>query len=531
MNWLNDYPRIRRLILLSAPFLIIITLLMYLASLSLNWKLEWDSAYYLIIAKSIISGHGFTYLGYPCLKIPFGFPILISPVMLLSKSSFLGLNLYMLLFTITGFCMVYLFLRKLFSAPYSFLITFATAWSYLTLTYSGYIMIDIPYMTFSFAALLFILTYIDKPSFKTGALAVLFILISYFLRKIGVVLVGGCFLYLLIHKIDLIKSRRFVILSLLLLAPIGAWSLYTHSIKINTADPVWKLIEFIPSQNEIKRVRFDDPVSTINGPFDIVKRGVKNSVYYAGVSSSLMMGIQINPKKENLQILPLWWLGLLGIISIIIFSGFLHSLIRQRRLPDLYFLLYMGILFAWSAREPRYLLPVLPLLIHYLISGISTIVTLTAGLIPVLKRSVSLIIACCVLVFMGVYISFNSFQNYKIVKNQRSVINYYSPYASDLMTTAGWLKNNVPGDVRVVSVMAPVASMVSDRWCVSFPRIKDPDLLMAYLNQIKSDYLIVCPAWEHEDQYLKLIIDSYPSHFKKLFTRGNATVYEMKHID
>jgi hypothetical protein len=241
-----------------------------------------------------------------------------------------------------------------------------------------------------------------------------------------------------------------------------------------------------------------------------------------------MMGIQINPKKENLRILPLWWLGLLGLISMIIFTGFLHSLIKHRRLPDLYFLFYMGILFAWSAREPRYLLPVLPLLIHYLINGISTIVTLICGLIPVLKRKASVIITCCVLVFLGVYISFNSFQNYKIVKNQRSISNFYSPYASDLITTAGWMKNNIPGNVRVVSVMAPVASMVSNRWCVSFPRIKDPDRLMAYLNQIKSDYLIVCPAWEHEDQYLKLIIDSYPSHFKKLFTRGEASVYRIE---
>lgn len=526
MEWLNQYPIFSRIINRLSPLLIVIVFLMYLGSLSNNWKLEWDSAYYLILAKSLISGHGFTYLGYPCLKIPFGFPVLISPLVSVTGANFLGLNLYMLMFAFMGFFMIYLCLSKLYGCTYSFLITILAAWSYLMLDYSGFVMIDVPYMAFSFAALFFILTYVDKPVFCTGIIAVLLILISYFLRKIGIVLMAGGFLYLFLYNVRLIKSWKFVTLTLILLIPVGGWALFTHCKKINANDPVWQLIEFLPSKNEIQRVKYDDPVSSINGPLGLVKRGIKNSAYYAGISSSLMMGKTLNTKKESLKLLPKWWLGLLSIITLVIILGFLHSLIKCKTLPDIYFLFYMGILLAWSAREPRYLLPVLPLLINYLLSGITILIFMICKLAPILQKRAGIITTGCITVFCFFYVVSNSFQNSKIIKHQRSE-NYYSCYQSDLFSASSWLKGNAPKEARVVSVLAPVASMVSDRWCVSFPRIKDPDRIMLFLKEIGGEYLIVCPSYGHEEDYLIATVNSYPLFFQKVYTQGYAVIFKI----
>jgi hypothetical protein len=526
MDWLNKYQIFNRIINRIAPFLVVITFLMYLCTLNNNWKPEWDSAYYLIIAKSIISGHGFTYLGYPCLKIPFGFPLLISPVVSLTQGSFLELNLYMLFFAFFGFFMIYFCFSKLYPGAYSFLIVILTAWSYLMLDYSGFVMIDVPYLAFSFAAMYFILTYMDKPVLVRGIIAVALILISYFLRKIGIVLVAGTLVYLLLHKAHLIKSWKFVILSLMLLIPVGGWALFTHGKKIDANDPVWQLIEFIPSKNEIQRVRYDDPVASLNGPFDLVKRGIKNSVYYAGVSSSLMIGTPINPKKENLELFPVWWLGILGIITLIIVLGFLQSLIRRKTLPDLYFLFYMAILLAWSAREPRYLLPVLPLLINYLINGMSFVIYMAGKILPVIQKKTAVLTVWCVAGFCILYMSDNSLQNGKIIKRQRAV-NFYSNYASSFFSVSSWLKENTPKEARVVSVLAPVASMVSDRWCVSFPRIKDPNRIINFLKEIRGEYLIVCPAYGHEEDYLLMVINSYPSCFQQIYNQGDAVIFKV----
>jgi len=129
---------------------------LYLLSLNGQWKYEWDSAYYLMLAKSLLAGKGLTYLGYPCLKTPFGFPLLISPVLMFSKATFLWLNLLMLVLAMLAIAAVFLLFRRLLSTGYAALVTLLTAWCSLMLGRSGFIMIDVPYMAFSIFALFFI---------------------------------------------------------------------------------------------------------------------------------------------------------------------------------------------------------------------------------------------------------------------------------------------------------------------------------------------------------------------------------------
>ena len=528
MDLFRNAGPVKDRIVLLAPVFYTATALLYLSSLSHFWKPEWDSAYYLILAKNLLSGKGFCYAGYPCLKIPFGFPLLISPVIWLSNSSILALNCFMLFFVALAFFAIHRVFSRLFSPAHAVLITLLSSWSSLALLYSGYIMIEFPYLAFSYLSILVIIIYSksNHPSFATGLLAVFLLLGGFFLRTVGIALIAATFFYLLVYRIHIIKTTRFVVLCVLLLTPVISWLLYTNSIKIDRSEPVWQLPEFITSKDEMKRYRFDDPTSSISGITDVAKRGVHNGVWYAGVSVSTISGIKVSPKKENLSVYPLYILVLIGIVALLFPVGFFRNVSHKMTILDFYFMFYIGILLSWSAREQRYLLPVLPILIHYFLSGIALLVSGFRYINPnLLKRNPNFVLRC-ILFFSVAYLFAQTIHNAEIIQKQRS-LTYYSRHFRDFFAATTWLKQNIPEDTRVVSVLAPIAARYSDRWCISFPRVEDHEQILCYLQQIKSDYLLVNPVYGREERYLLSVISSHPSFFTKVLTSGGAEIYKV----
>lgn len=492
--------------------------ILYICSLSGNWKPEWDSAYYLMIAKSLIAGDGFSYLGYPCLKIPFGFPVLIAPVLWLCKYSFFWLNVYMLVFAFCAFTAVFLYCYRQFSLLYAALVTILTGWSCLVLTYSSYIMIDIPYLASSFLALYFMRLYTQRPGLRYGLLTTVFVLISFFLRTIGIALAAGMVLFLFLKHREMLKSIQLVFLAILFLIPSVWWVAHNNSVEIDTGDPVWQLVEFVTSKEEAKRYRFDDPMIQVNGPVDIIKRGVINAGYYAGVMFSLVSAINVDLKKENLLNHPLWLFVLIGLVATLVLAGFIQSIVKKKTVLDMYVLFYLCVLLTWSAREPRYLIPVLPALIHYFLTGLNVLETFIGYLLPKTKIILTKVTLWSTIVILAWYFAAHGIQNVKILKRQHAK-DYYSDKMQDFFSSAAWLKNNTVYDSRVVSVLAPVASLFSERSCFSFPRVDDLYFLLSYFCKINSDYVLVNSSYDREELYLKKMISNY----KNIFTRKYAT--------
>lgn len=516
-----------RLAVNTLSFLLFIICGFYLFSLSHNWKPEWDSAYYLMISKSILNGNGFFYLDYPCLKIPFGFPLLISPLIWLTNCNFFVLNFFILLFAGLGFLMIYKLFRSFFSHHYALLITFLTALSPLVLFHTGFIMIDIPYMAVSLLALFSVITYLhNNRIFFKGLIAIACLLAAFFLRTVGVALITGIFFYCIFNNGKFLRTKQFIILSVLLLLPIAGWITYTRSLQINIDDPVWQLPEFIPSNNEYKRYRFDDPLSKITNPASYVKRGIENMAYYAGTSMSIISGLPINTSKDNLQRIPFIVLALFGFGSCIIFLGFADSLIRRRLIFDFYFLFYMGILLSWSAREQRYLIPVLPFLFHYFLNGINLITRFFHFFLPFFKKNSTNVIFAFVTLYVAFFSVSSAIRNIHIIRDQHTQP-YHNKHYSDFFKSIDWVKVNTSPDARIVSTTAPICAYFSGRWCVSFPRIKNADILLSYLYKIKCDYLIMNSLESIEVPYLKPVIEANPEIFVNKFKTGYGNIYRI----
>ncbi|MFP4681686.1 MAG: hypothetical protein ACLFQB_14535 [Chitinispirillaceae bacterium] len=509
-----------------APCMFLFIAVLYALNVSVNWRPEWDSAYYMILAESILSGEGFTYLDYPCLKIPFGFPVLIAPVMYFSDD-FLHLNMYMLFFAGLAFWSIYKSFSRVYPSAYAVLITFLSASSALTLFYAGYVMIEFPYLAFSFLSLFFVLSYAERSTLPKGIAAVVFLLITFFLRTVGIALMGAVLVYFILHKFEKVKTIRFAVLSLILILPVAGWLTHKSSVTINDRDPVWQLLEFIPSDKEVRRYRFDDPTSKVNGAGDILRRGVWNAGYYGAVNSSVLTGLSFRLKREDFTDLSkLPYLLFLSIIGMVTMIGFIIAVSEKRTVFDYYFILYTGILLAWAAREPRYLLPVLPMLLHYFITGLTGTAQFITAKTGFSKEKGMRNASAVLFVFCIVYMVLNSVHNYRTIKNQHRA-DYYSNHMDNFFSSTEWIKDNIEENARIVSVLAPVNAYFSRRWTVSFPRVEDERQILVFLKKIHGDYVLVNPSHAQEEKYLQAVIGNYPHLFSSVHRTGEAVVYRI----
>ncbi len=76
--------RTPRLMRYPALWLALLTAVVYAMGVVPYWKPTWDSAIYISLARALVEGNGYTYMGYPHTKYPPGFPLLMAPVVALA---------------------------------------------------------------------------------------------------------------------------------------------------------------------------------------------------------------------------------------------------------------------------------------------------------------------------------------------------------------------------------------------------------------------------------------------------------------
>jgi hypothetical protein len=130
-----------------------------------------------------------------------------------------------------------------------------------------------------------------------------------------------------------------------------------------------------------------------------------------------------------------------------------------------------------------------------------------------------MIYGCC-------FLAANTFQDIGLLRQQHANP-YYSDAILHFFKATDWVKNNTPSDCRIVSVNAPVAANFCGRWCVSFPWVKNPKVILDFLYKINAGYLIVSPLIHQEQRFLNTVIDKNGPIFEKMFSSGEAFVYRI----
>jgi len=497
--------------------------LLYLGLVNQYWTPEWDSAYFIEIARSIVTGQGYTYLGYPVLKVPFGFPLLLSPIVWLFDINFLLMNFLIVLCSLGSILATYWLFNQFFTKKYSILITVLTAFSYLMVRRSTYIQSDVPYMMFSLLALIYINRYLRyEKLYRNGILAGMLIVVSYFLRPVGISILFGTLIYLFAEKNIRFKAKKVALILLIVILPLVAWNVRNQTVKIDPKDPVWQLQEFTSYHQEYMRAEWKEHMSERITPLKMLLRITKNTMYYTGHSSGLILGqksvLMLGLNELNTVSKPL--LILMGFIALVIVAGYGMSLFSKKYFFDWYVLCYLGIIFLISARETRYLLPILPFIFHYFFTGAHWFmkkafpITMKKYHVPVLA------------IFVIYFICSNLLIDIEIVKSQHRTP-FYSERDQNFMNSIDWVKNNTSKESKIISVHSPVVVFLSGKWSVTFPWIEDQYMLLDFFSKVEAEYLILSPAQGNNQSYLLPLIEDNPPLFQLLYSSGEAKVYQI----
>lgn len=474
-----------------------------------------DNANYILLAHSLMTG-----APYSSAESPWGYPALLTPIMaVIGTGNFVEaipwLKLLTILFFLASLPAIYLLFRARHSAIMAFGATMLFVLCNTTLWYANDVMTEIPYLCVTFAALLYwqkgIAPWAQERSTSTTPWPALFaasvlIALSYYIRSVGVTLFAAALLVLLWYR----KLRALLALAFLLAIMALPWAIFssTHEFpgylaKFLLRDP------FNPAAGRISSV----------GEF-LIWIGDSAKINILDTFPRMLLP---DPTPDTLRAI------LTPILAVLLVGGLILRLARRVELPEIYTLLFLLLLFASPFRADRFLLPVYPLLLHYVFEGCGWIVEHLAKLrAPALKRlarpSVSGSILATLLLLTALpntwVAGMASADNLRYLLGKAPPTGH-TPDWQSYFAACDWIRKNTPRESRVMSRKFTLTTLYSDRPSLPIP-FRPPDKYLEYIGYLHIDYILE-DAFEWSTQtrdYLRPTLKAYPQMFQLVEVTG-----------
>ncbi|MCK4533388.1 hypothetical protein KAU39_06335 [bacterium] len=535
-----------------------------------------DGPYYLLLSQSIVSHQGYRDIFHPAemvdVEYPPIYPLLLAFILIILPKTVVGLKLLSLLFGIASLIIIYYFFAdkyedlpdlKLFAIKFrtyslSFitypllllLITFSNLWF---LVFSITIAPEVVYLFFSFLSLIFLEKWIEKGKCFNRYLlfTVLSITVSFYIKALALSLIisgGG---YLIIRKY---YKKGFLFLAMTGFAVLP-WIIRNRIINKTSLSQDY-LGQFLTGHQlnflDIGKTIFFNLTHYIHAIFTLLIPGyfLGKSGFQGEEAFSFLYSFLGKKEYFDPQSLSIFTIVISLLLIFIVGVGFSNQL-KRRKLPEIYVLSYLFILLLFPkwfyiSSSNRYLLPLLPFIIHYFLKGIFLLESLRLkikqpGLINLrgnLVWTLCFILVVANLVPAVYMISGNItyLGNYKFLSIEERK-DYHSRWLLDYFTPAAWIRENTALNSVVMHCFPPAFYLKSNRKCVFFlltlqgPRVIKINLdkmkeIENRINKYEVDYLVVGHQAERE-------IIGYLKQYSKIFMFELLAVFktEMKVVE
>ena len=324
-------------------------LAVYALSLSDHWYIGHDSALYLCLGRNLARGEGYTLAGQPHAHVPPAFPMLLAALMRLGLGSFLAMNVVMGLLGLASAAAAHAVLRQLVHRDWAMVLTAVFALSAVMVQTSGEILSDVPFMLLVLTAFWLYLRGLRRTDPRRGGweVAALLLVAACWFRIAGLPLVAGAVLGLLIACWRRAGSR-----AALSLAIVGIGILATFSI-------------FEPAYLEAARSGGATYAGMLtHQPASFLSKWLIGPIQHLYASSGQLSRLYLSPAVR----LP----GPLSMLLLVL--PVLAAMIRRcRRMdtlgPVAVFFYVAALSFILKEIRTRYMLPIMPLLLVYLLEG------------------------------------------------------------------------------------------------------------------------------------------------------------------
>lgn len=464
-----------------------------------------DNANYYILAKSITQGEGYASISHPGNPknnhYPPGYPVLISPILLISGDSIQAVKIFNCLLFLGSLILLYLITNKWLNSNMAFLVALFCAFNSHILFYSSIMMSEVPYLFFSLLTFWFFIhirkqfTWKDKYIYFSLAALV----ITYYIRALGLALLIGILLHLLINK----QWKLMIFFVVGLIAFAAPWSIRSASLGGSSYMNQLKMIN--PYQPSLGQADLSDFITRIGENIERYITKEIPSAFYPAIDAAY---------QEPAGAVS-WFFGLLLVILGLV--GF--WLIKTWRYLLLgYLLATFGILMLWPQVwiGVRFIVPVIPL--FYL--GVGSV--LAYLFYDKLKQPENDWKPYLLIIF--ILPLFRPIQQL----HQDSYAPYH-PAWNSYFTAAEWIRKNT-SEGSVVSTGKPsLFYLYADRPTMRYQFTENEDELLKNLSENNVDYVIIDQVYGNTLRYLLPVVQNHRNKFELVHQVKNPDTFILKY--
>ncbi|MGK7391185.1 MAG: ArnT family glycosyltransferase [Candidatus Cyclobacteriaceae bacterium M2_1C_046] len=462
-----------------------------------------DNANYYILGKALAQGDGFTLISHPNKPpnnhYPPGYPALVSVALKITGDSLQAVKIFNCLLFIGSVLLTYLLISRWINPVLGVVAAVFCALNSHMLFYSSIMMSEVPYLFFSLLTLYFFINIRSEFSIKDKYLylTLLALVLTYYIRSLGVALLLGMLIHLLIQR-KWKHSTFFVILFILMALP---WSIRSSNLGGSSY------------MNQLKMVNPYQPALGEASTGDFIDRIGENLVRYVTKEIPSAFYPAFDPEYGKDAGAGDWLFGMV----LIGFGIWGLWLIKQYRFLLLgYLLATFGILMLWPQvwYGVRFIVPIIPL--FYIALGAVLAYLFyqrfkfnETGWKPYLLLLLALPL-------------FSS-----VEKLHKEAYSPYHPAWENYFKAAVWAKNNLPKDAVISTGKPTLFYLYSDRPTDRYPFNENQEELM---KQLKStvDYVVIDQVYGNTIRYLLPVVQENRDQFEMVLHLKNPDTFLLK---
>lgn len=485
-----------------------------------------DDAWYITLAKSISSGQGYRRIELvgapPTTAAPFGYPLLLAPLVYLFPHTYLPLQLLSILFALGAIYLFWAFLRRRVSALIAMLVLVLFAFHTGVVAFASMVRTEVPCIFFTMLALVLLDRYEAQRKALTWNLIGLTIAaaMAYFVRVPGLVLVGSIFAYLLCRR----QFHKAAAFGVIVAIAVGLWSYHNWTVAGALISKEYEEWSFVPNPSRYLgwlQATVEDYVFAL--PHSLIP--------FLGPKTTHLLSA-LHPWLPSAFNLTVWG---------IVIAGFLFAFRHQVGAANIYVAGLMGVLLVFrSYGEDRLILQIVPFLYIYLVLGINQICHWALPHLHVPIRPEQVVLLCTVVVLL-----------LNVARDVQGIVDPVRWRIPDVSLGATWIRDHSQIDAVIMARIPRVTFIYAERALVPYPdddwdsrnfygrlpELTPAEALIHAIERFGVDYLLIAPLIQSSagpfipqlDEYMQTVvlptINSHPDQFRLVYNNPSQQVF------
>lgn len=516
---------------------LLLALLGGLALLNPYLDSDGDNAGFIVLAKSIATGRGFTSINFP-VYIPHTlyqplYPLILAPIVAAWPGNYLLLKLPSLLFGVIFVWAVWIaFRRRTLPGLWTLgLLVAAVALNRYVAEQAAATMTDMPYLAFSFLALAWAESRAERAGALEGVLLGTLVALACMTRSVGITLAAAVVLAWILRG----RWRAAIVAGAIVAVVIGAWS-YRNAMVLTPENrfdnPIFGDVSY--SSHLLARDSYRPELGLMT-PVEFVgnwgRRILANVHGVAKIAHPGFTVVEAAIGRAGKGPLPL---ALPFILLILV--GWLRCARERPGALELYMLFYLGAATLYPAVRVRYVLPVMPLALYYLARGTDVLLAWArrrpttafgpAGAGGIIVLASAVVLSTLLLLRQARYTWADDF-------GPRGAANLYDrvdPGADAYFRAVDWIAARAPADAVIMGSKPWLAYLRSGHRTTVYPFTYDAAKTAEVIRKHRVDYLIEDGGWHWQCRdFLEPALKAYPGAFTLVHTEPDPVtrVYEV----